>query len=151
MDSTTAWGDQSKDRASINGDRRYDRRYEMQLELKWKLIRRRKILDQGTGRTLDFSSGGILFETGRSLPAGLNVELSISWPVLLHNTAPLQLVVAGRIVRSDGVRAAIRMVQHEFRTTGAPAEHRGLIAVANRSQVGFLGQGGAQGGISKPQ
>src|ERR1700730_475208 len=151
MDSTMPWGDQSKDRESINGDRRYDRRYEMQLELKWKLIRRRKVLDQGTGRTLDVSSGGILIETGRSLPMGLNLELSISWPVLLHNTAPLQLVVAGRIVRSDGVRAAIRMMQHEFRTTGVPAEQRGLMAVSSRRQGGVVGQSGTQGGMSKPQ
>ncbi|MGA3099680.1 MAG: PilZ domain-containing protein, partial [Bryobacteraceae bacterium] len=102
MSSTTLWGGPSKEEQTIAGDRRGDRRYEIRLEARWKLVRRRKVLETGSGRTLDFSSGGVLFEPGRQLPVGLNVELSISWPVLLHNVAPLQLVVYGRIVRSNG-------------------------------------------------
>jgi len=110
----------------ISGDRRSDRRYDIALDLRWKVIRRRRVLDTGTGTTLDLSSGGILFETDRQLPTGLNVELSISWPVLLHNVAPLQLVVTGRIVRASGRRTAIRMMQHEFRTAKAPVERASL-------------------------
>ena len=108
----------------IAGDRRSDRRYDLRLDVRWKLIRRRRILETGTGETLDFSSGGVLFQTDRPMPVGLTVELSISWPVLLHNTAPLQLVVTGKIVRSTGNRTALRMIQHEFRTIGVPAERQ---------------------------
>src|SRR4051812_31465170 len=97
---------------TIAGDRRSDRRYGIHLDVKWKLIRRRRVLDAGMGQTLDLSSGGLLFDPGRHLPEGLNVELSITWPVLLHNVAPLQLVVTGRIVRSLGQRVAVRTVQH---------------------------------------
>jgi hypothetical protein len=107
---------QSSDR--IGGDRRTDRRYTLTLDLRWRLVRRRKVLDSGSGRTLDLSSSGLCFEAGRPLPVGLNVELSISWPALLHNVAPMQLAVAGKIVRAEGPRTAIRMVQHEFRTAG---------------------------------
>jgi len=102
----------------ISGDRREDRRYPIALELRYKLIRRRRVLETGTGRTIDLSSGGILFETDHPLPAGLNVELSIEWPALLHDVAPMRLVVTGRIVRTDRMRAALRTVQHEFRTQG---------------------------------
>ena len=108
----------------IAGDRRGDRRYDLRLDLRWKLIRRRRILESGTGETVDFSSGGVLFQSERSLPTGLNVELAIAWPVLLHNTAQLQLVVTGRIVRSNGTRTAIQMTQHEFRTVGTHADQR---------------------------
>jgi len=110
----------------IAGDRRSDRRYDIALDLRWKVIRRRRVLDAGTGTTCDLSSGGILFETDRQLPTGLNVELSISWPVLLHNVAPLQLVVTGRIVRASGRRTAIRMMQHEFRTAKQTPERSNL-------------------------
>jgi hypothetical protein len=111
---------------TIAGDRRQDRRYSLRLDCKWKLIRRRRVLDSGTGNTLDLSSGGLLFDAGRHLPEGLNVELSISWPVMLHNVAPLQLVISGRIVRARGQIIAIRTVQHEFRTTAAsPLVERG--------------------------
>jgi hypothetical protein len=108
----------------ISGERRQDRRYELRLDLKWKLIRRRRVLDSGTGASVDVSSGGVLFDAGRHLPEGLNVELSISWPVLLHNVAPLRLVVMGRIRRSNGRLAAIQTVQHQFRTAGATVENR---------------------------
>jgi hypothetical protein len=123
---------------SIAGERRSDRRYGLQLELRWRLIRRRRVLDTGMGRTLDLSSGGILFDPGRRMPEGLNVELSISWPVLLHDVAPLQLVVSGRIVRSRGNQTAVRMVQHEFRTVGIPADHRGVLAAAARTPSALL-------------
>ena len=107
----------------IAGDRRDDRRYPIELELKYKLIRRKRVLDTGVGHTIDLSSGGVLFQAERPLPAGLNVELSITWPVLLHNVAPMRLLVIGKIVRSDRSRIAVRTVQHEFRTQGGPVPH----------------------------
>jgi hypothetical protein len=67
------------------------------------------------------------------LPEGFNVELAISWPALLHNITPMQLVVQGRIVRSEGGKIAIRMIQHEFRTVGMPADrlHKPFLAPLN--------------------
>jgi len=120
------WDEQITKVESIGGNRRADRRYDLRLELRWKLIRRRRILEAGQGNTIDFSSGGVYFEATRPMPVGLNVELSISWPVLLHNVAPLQLVVTGKIVRSDGLRTAIHMTQHEFRTVAVPADRRNV-------------------------
>jgi hypothetical protein len=118
------WEERIRQGDGIGGDRRSDRRYGLRLELRWKLIRRRRILEAGTGETVDFSSGGVLFETARPMPVGLNVELAVAWPVLLHNVAQLQLVVGGRIVRSDGYRTAIQMTQHEFRTVGTSIDRR---------------------------
>jgi hypothetical protein len=123
MDSTEFWGKPLDGSDTIGGERRKDRRYHLQLELKWKLIRRRRLLDTGTGRTIDVSSGGIRFDAGRPLPEGLNVELSISWPVLLRNVAPMQLVASGKIVRCDGREVAIQTVQYEFRTAGIAIGH----------------------------
>ncbi len=86
------------------------------------------MLDNGTGRTLDLSSGGILFDAGRPLPAGLNVELSISWPALLFNVAPMQLAISGKIIRAEGTQVAVRIMQHEFRTSGAPIDRNTLTS-----------------------
>ena len=126
--------------AGIAGDRRHDRRYEIRLDVRWKLIRRRRVLETGVGQTIDLSSGGIHFETDRSLPVGLNVELSIAWPALLHNMAPLQLVAYGKIVRSNGPRTAIQMFQHEFRTAGIHAD-RAAQSTRNRPPSPMLAYG----------
>lgn len=128
-----AWPEQAIDPEAINGDRRFDRRYAITLDLRWKLIRRRKVLQSGCGATVDLSSGGILFEAGRPLPIGLNVELSISWPALLHDIAPMQLVASGKIVRANGSRAAMQMTQHEFRTMGSSSEHRAMATLPARA------------------
>ena len=125
------WEKRNTETDAIAGDRREERRYEIQLDVKWKLIRRRRVLDTGTGQTIDMSSGGILFDAGRHLPEGLNIELSITWPVLLHNVAPMQLAASGRIVRSAGRRVAIQTVQHEFRTVGVQSEQRNLTNTVN--------------------
>ena len=135
-----AWAAKTEGTDAIAGDRRDDRRYLLQLEVKWKLIRRRRVLDTGTGYTIDLSSGGILFDAGRRLPEGLNVELSIAWPVLLHNLAPMQLVASGKIIRSNGRQVAIQTVQHEFRTIGVPSEHRDLLAAAGRNPTVLAGK-----------
>jgi hypothetical protein len=137
MDSTMALAGELSEEGGIAGERRFDRRYQLQLELRWKLIRRRKLQDTGVGRTIDLSSGGIMFDATRPLPVGLNVELSVSWPVLLHNVAPMQLVICGRIVRASGSHAAVQVTQHEFRTVGVPADPR-LAAVAASRTPGAL-------------
>ncbi len=134
------WLDEPNPPQTIGGERRADRRYELQLDLKWKLIRRKKVVESGTGWTLDFSSGGILFDAGRELVPGLNVELAVSWPVLLHNVAQMQLVVLGRIVRVTGNRTAIRMVQHEFRTAGAIGERRSTAGRQSPAPAGWQHQ-----------
>ena len=128
-----AWERPTTDVDSISGDRRQDRRYQLQLDLKWKLIRRRRVLDTGTGQTVDLSSGGVLFDAGRHLPEGLNVELSLTWPVLLHNVAPMQLVVTGRIKRCNGRFVAIQTTQHEFRTAGGSSDQRNVIVAPTRT------------------
>jgi hypothetical protein len=151
MESINDWDEQLKEMEGIAGDRRLDRRYDLKLELRWKLIRRRRLLDSGTGASVDLSSGGILFDAGRPLPLGLNIELSITWPVLLRNTAPLQLVVSGRIVRSAGTRAAIQMVQHEFRTIAQPAEHRAIASAHTRTPPPLMAGNGSHFGFNKFQ
>ena len=144
MDSMSGWGEEAKPNEGINGERRSDRRYGIHLDLKWKLIRRRRVLDSGVGHTVDLSSGGILFDPGRPLPVGLNVELSISWPVLLRNVAPLQLIVAGKIVRGGQNRTAVCMVQHEFRTSGIQSDQRGTSNTSSRTTpTTLLASGGA--------
>jgi len=144
-----AWERNSAAADTISGDRRADRRYQLRLDLKWKLIRRRRVLDTGVGHTLDLSSGGIMFDAGRNLTEGLNVEVSLTWPVLLHNVAPMQLVVTGKIKRTSGRLVAIQTVQHEFRTAGVSAEHRNVVVVPTRNNPAILSTPAVLGALGK--
>ena len=113
-------GNSEQTKELIGGDRRGGRRYDLDLKVRWFLLHRNKLMDSGSGSTVNLSSRGLLLEIGRPLPVGKKVSLAISWPVLLHDEARLQLRVQGRVVRSDGELVAVRTLQHEFRTAGAP-------------------------------
>ena len=100
----------------IHDDRRNNRRYDLTMELRYKLVARGQAGLNGTGKTYNISSGGVLFETDQLLPVGSFVEVAIHWPVLLQETCPLTLLVVGRIVRADGRGAAVRTTRYEFLT-----------------------------------
>jgi hypothetical protein len=99
-------------------DQRANRRYPISLEIEYKLFRKGRLEHLGLGRTLNVSSGGVLFEAGESLPTGSVVEILMHWPFMLEGVCPLKLVIHGNVVRSDTKGVAVRTKHHEFRTAG---------------------------------
>ena len=97
-------------------------RFPVGMELHYKLAQG----PSGSGRTVDISSGGLLFETDADLPGsdGADIELALKWPCLLNRECPLKLIVRGHIVRRDQRRIAVKIRYHEFRTAGAKADTR---------------------------
>jgi PilZ domain len=100
-------------------EQRLHQRYPISFELDYKLMHRGRVERQGSGRTLNIGSGGVLLQTEGALPPGEFIELIIHWPFLLEGVCPLKLVMRGRIVRSDGRGVAVKAKHHEFRTAGA--------------------------------
>jgi hypothetical protein len=100
-------------------DRRTKARFPLHRELRYKLLQTNGgRVQAGSGHTLDISSAGIAFAIDREVPVDTYVELSISWPVLLHNDCPMQLIVYGRMVRSGSGRSVCSVDKYEFRTKG---------------------------------
>jgi hypothetical protein len=97
-------------------DRRGTSRFPVSEEVRYKLLHSRGLDVSGMGRTLNFSSGGILFTTEQQLPLGRRTEISVNWPALLGGTCPLKFVAVGRVVRSEASRAAVRIERYEFKT-----------------------------------
>lgn len=116
-------------------ERRNKRRYPINLEVQYKLLKHRRIARLGSGRTVNVSSGGVLFEADDLLPQGVPIELALNWPFLLHGSCNLKLVMRGRIVRASDRTVAIRAEFHEFRTAGGPAR---LVEVIQDKPVGTL-------------
>ena len=102
-----------------SGDRRLTSRFPLQQEVRYRLVQSKAMAAKGVGQTVDISSGGVLFTTSDRLPTGRMVEIAMNWPARLNGTCALQFVARGRVIRSDGKTAVIRIQRYEFRTRGA--------------------------------
>ena len=105
-------------RDSRRSDQRLDRRYPITLEIEYRLLSKGRVERRGLGKTLNVSSGGLLFQANDSLPFGSPIEIMMNWPFMLEGVCPLKLVIQGRVVRTDSKGVAVRTKQHEFRTAG---------------------------------
>ena len=96
-------------------DRRAHRRYPIILEVEYKMLKLGRVIQVGSGRTQNISTGGILFEANDILHSSGRIELTLRWPMLLDGVFPMKLVIQGSIKRNDGNWIAIRTKSHEFR------------------------------------
>jgi len=89
-------------------------------DVRYKVLGGKKTIKQvGLGKTLNMSSGGVLFTTESPLPEGERVEIAVSWPAQLNDVLPLKLVAMGRLVRAEDSQAAISVERYEFKTRGS--------------------------------
>jgi hypothetical protein len=72
----------------------------------------------GSGKSINMSSGGVLFTTETGLLEGERIELAVSWPVQLDDRIPLKLVAIGVLVRTHETQAAMSIERYEFKTRG---------------------------------
>jgi hypothetical protein len=105
----------------IGAERRSSGRFPIQQEAVYTLLDGKSRSDVIPGRTVDMSSGGILFTTTEELHPGKRLEIAVNWPARLDGTCRLKLVAMGRVVRSQADRAAIVIEHYEFKTQGARA------------------------------
>ncbi len=103
---------------SLPANRRLHQRYPIELDLRYKLIHGRQVLNGGVGKTRDISTKGVFFSADQALPSGLDVELSMDWPVRLGGLYHLQVKIAGKVLRSGERGTAVQIRHYEFRTRG---------------------------------
>ena len=99
-----------------NLERRASTRFPLTLEVRYVVLGQGAPAETGTGRTIDLSSSGLSFTAERPLATGQRIDVSIDWPVLLGGGVQLQLIMSGKVVRSDGSATALQIERHEFRT-----------------------------------
>jgi hypothetical protein len=97
-------------------DRRRHPRYPFRLECHYKLFNEGMVTRTGSGRTVNISTQGILFESDHPLPDRGDIVLEIAWPALLDRVRRLKLVVRGRIVRNEGNAIGVRFKAYDFHT-----------------------------------
>jgi hypothetical protein len=99
-------------------DQRLHCRYPIRLELEYRVLNKGRAEQRGLGRTLDISSGGVLFEANDSLPVHSRIQLLLNWPFSSEGICPLKLLIRGHVVRSVDGAVAVRTERHEFRLAG---------------------------------
>src|SRR5215472_14075739 len=100
-------------------ERRVSNRLPIQRDLRYKVLgSKRRVKQTGSGRTVNMSSGGVLFTTESDLSEGERVEIAVSWPAQLNDAIPLKLVAVGVLVRAEATQAALSIESYEFKTRG---------------------------------
>ncbi len=102
-------------------ERRASSRMTIERDVQYRQLNRAQPEADSRGKTVNISSSGVLFTTDQVMIPGRRVEVAIDWPAQLNNKCALKLVARGRIVRYEGDRAALEIMQHEFRTRGSRA------------------------------
>jgi hypothetical protein len=100
-------------------ERRSKKRFHIEQEVRYKMLYGQRIAETGVGKTVNISSGGLWITTENVLTAGMPVELSMSWPALLHDSCPMKLMIYGCVIRSSEKGAAVSIERYEFRTQGS--------------------------------
>ena len=95
-------------------ERRRAGRYSIERDMKWKWHGKRTREAPEHGRTVNISSGGVLFTTSFCLPLGKLVQVGINWPGATESEGGLQLIAKGRVVRSEAGCTAVEFRQREF-------------------------------------
>ena len=98
----------------VSSERRRCRRLQLVLPLQYQILSHKGVLRAGTGTTCNLSRKGVLFEADQALVVGNRLALNIAWPVLLNDTQPLELVLAGSIIRTEESRAVLQIVHYQF-------------------------------------
>ena len=99
---------------TIGGDRRRELRFAAGFPVHYSVIRNGALVGAGIGTSIDLSSNGMAFMADEVLQTGALVQITMEWPCSAANQ-PLELVVSGRVVRSDSRLTAIGYARHELR------------------------------------
>jgi hypothetical protein len=112
-------------------DQRSNHRYPIEVALEYRAVLPNRSVVTGFGGTINLSSGGVLFQSESSLPAGVAIELMIAWPARFESLAGLNLHAMGKTVRTQDNCTAVVVHRHEFRTRGMGSIHRQSAVAAS--------------------
>jgi hypothetical protein len=76
---------------------------------------------EGTGRTVNISSNGLLMTSAHEVSPSTSISVVVQWPIAIGNV-PLALHIRGSVVRCDHGFVAVRIGTHELRPGPKPPE-----------------------------
>jgi hypothetical protein len=70
--------------------------------------------ERGSGRIVNISRGGLLFRAEKAIAPGAELAIRAPWPTGPAG-ASLELVIAGRAMRTGAEGTAVRILRYDFR------------------------------------
>jgi len=95
-------------------NRRAGKRYGLDLQFEYRLFGRDGSVQEGWGRTLNMSSGGLLVAPDQPICKGRPIEMTVQLPTQFKDAPGPRLVVLGHVLRSGATGVAIRILRHGF-------------------------------------
>ena len=103
-------------------ERRRTRRYAIEQEARYCESYREQISQKGAGRLINISLSGILFKSERPIFPGAPLTVVMNCAGLLDQTSPIELMIQGRVVRSNEKGTASTIDRYEFRSESRAAK-----------------------------
>ena len=103
-------------------ERRRTRRYAIEQEVRYRVSYRDQISQAGVGRLINISLSGILFKSERPIFPGAPLTVVMNCAGLLDQTSPTELMIQGRVVRSNEKGTASTIERYEFRSDSSAAK-----------------------------
>lgn len=92
-------------------ERRGAPRFELELDLTYRIMMRGVRILEGTGKTKNISTSGILFWAHASPQVGARLEVLVEWPAASPGEKRIVLQGFGSVVRCEGNICALRMAR----------------------------------------
>ena len=103
-------------------ERRRTRRYALEQEVRYLVSYRDPLSQTGIGWLINISLSGILFKSERTIFPGAPLTVVMNCAGLLDQTSPIELMIQGRVVRSNEEGTASTIDRYEFRSEGRAAK-----------------------------
>jgi hypothetical protein len=121
-------------------DRRSASRYRIEADLSYQVFSRSKLIGAGYGRTLDISSGGVLFQSVDPVPPRRKIELAVVWPVRPEDARSVELWATGITLPPRRGRTVVKLSRFAFRManpgkSSVAALRNDAMAVHNQIQA----------------
>jgi hypothetical protein len=95
-------------------EHRTSRHYPVNAEVEFRLISTAQVGTYRRGRIVKLSTTDLMLECDSLLQTGLEIELMIKWPARRGRGKEILVHLVGRIVRTKGSYAAVRIDQINF-------------------------------------
>jgi len=93
--------------------------YPIRLALQYRAYANGRLVQTGTGETIEVSTRALRVKVAEELPADAGeLDLAVAWPAALDGTTPLQWTVKGKPAWRAPGWIFVCIASHEFRTAG---------------------------------